>query len=133
MDELDREIKRVHSLHAIKTCMLRLKWLRDATRFELAMRRHDRALKAGYDPEQPRDEYGKWTNDGIDGGDQSSENHLDQSLTTATDQAERSDLKGLKDIANSAAVRPQIDQAWKSSTAREGPPKNMAFGLSETT
>lgn len=69
MDNLDIELKRVHSLHAIACGLTRLKWLRDATRFELAMRRHDRALKFGhYNPDQPRvprgdPEGGQWTAD----------------------------------------------------------------------
>jgi hypothetical protein len=70
MDQLDLDIKRATSLHAINVCMLRLKWLRDATRFELAMRRHDWASKYGhYNPDQPRvprgdPEGGQWTAEG---------------------------------------------------------------------
>ncbi len=46
--------------------MLRLKWLAAATRFEIAMRRHDRALKYKYNADQPRvprgqREGGQWT------------------------------------------------------------------------
>ena len=37
----------------------RLKWLRDRTRFEIAMRRHGLALKYGYNPAQPRVPKGK--------------------------------------------------------------------------
>lgn len=68
MDALDLEIKRVHSLHAIACSLARLKWLAAATRLELAMRRHDWALKYGYNPDQPRDEYGKWTDTGAGQG-----------------------------------------------------------------
>ena len=34
--------------------ILRLRWLAAATRFKLALRRHDRALKYGFSPDQPR-------------------------------------------------------------------------------
>jgi len=34
--------------------ILRLKWLAAATRFKLALHRHDRALKYGFNPDQPR-------------------------------------------------------------------------------
>lgn len=66
MDELDLEITRVRSLHAIACAFARLKWLRDAERFELAMHRHALALKYGYNPNQPRvpkgeEGAGQWT------------------------------------------------------------------------
>jgi len=37
-------------LRAIEGGLLRLKWLAAATRFEIAMHRHMRALKYGYNP-----------------------------------------------------------------------------------
>src|SRR6187401_324504 len=37
-----------------ETGILRLKWLAAAIRFKLALRRHDRALKHGFNPDQPR-------------------------------------------------------------------------------
>jgi len=57
------------SVHAIETGLLRLKWLAAAARFQLALRRHDFALKAGFDPSQPRvpagnPDGGQWTRDG---------------------------------------------------------------------
>jgi hypothetical protein len=61
MDTLDIDITRVRALQSIASAFARLKWLRDAERFELAMRRHALALKAGFKPEQPRDELGRWT------------------------------------------------------------------------
>ena len=66
MDALDLDSQRAQSWRIIASCMLRLKWLAAATRFELAMRRHDRALKYGYNPDQPRvprgqAEGGQWT------------------------------------------------------------------------
>ncbi|MFZ0846750.1 MAG: hypothetical protein WAM62_13240 [Pseudolabrys sp.] len=50
MDALDLEIKRAHSLHAMEAGIARLKWHAAAMRFELAMCRHDRALKANFNP-----------------------------------------------------------------------------------
>jgi hypothetical protein len=54
MDTLDIDITRVRALQSIASAFARLKWLRDAERFELAMRRHALALKYGYNPAQPR-------------------------------------------------------------------------------
>jgi hypothetical protein len=62
---LDLDVRRLRSLHAIRACLLELKWLRATTRLELALRRHHRALryadKAGFNPDQPRDDHGRWT------------------------------------------------------------------------
>jgi hypothetical protein len=64
-------------LHGIACGLVRLKWLRDAERLTLAMIRHGRALKYGYNPSQPRvpkgeDGAGEWTLSGAqvagDGG-----------------------------------------------------------------
>ncbi|HZQ11448.1 MAG TPA: hypothetical protein VFB31_01415 [Pseudolabrys sp.] len=72
----DPELARALAIRAIQGQLLRLKWLAAATRFELAMRRHDRALrracKANFNPDQPRvrrgqREGGQWT-DGEGGG-----------------------------------------------------------------
>ncbi len=60
MDALDLDIARVRALHAIACGVTRLTWLAAAERFELAMRRHARALKYGFNPAQPRDEIGRW-------------------------------------------------------------------------
>lgn len=69
----DPEISRIMALRAIEAGLLRLRWLAAATRFEIAMRRHDRALKYaykyGYNPNQPRvprgqPEGGQWAGDG---------------------------------------------------------------------
>jgi hypothetical protein len=48
----------------IESSLLRLKWLAAAANFELAMRRHALALKAGFNPDQPRDDQGRWTDTG---------------------------------------------------------------------
>jgi hypothetical protein len=69
----DPDIRRIMALRAIESGLLRLRWLAAATRFEIAMRRHDRALKYaykyGYNPSQPRvprgqSGAGEWTADG---------------------------------------------------------------------
>lgn len=58
---IDLEIQRLHALRAIQCGLIELKWMRDAARLERAMHRHLRALKYGYNPSQPRDEIGRWT------------------------------------------------------------------------
>jgi hypothetical protein len=58
--------------------LLRLKWQAAALRFEMALGRHDRALKYGYHPDQPRvparnPNGGQWTSEagaGSSGGKQ---------------------------------------------------------------
>jgi hypothetical protein len=66
----DPELSRAVALRAIRSQLLRLKWHVAATRFEIAMRRHDcalrRACKANFNPDQPRvprgeDGAGQWT------------------------------------------------------------------------
>jgi hypothetical protein len=73
----DREIRRMVALRAIEGGLLRLQWLAAATRFEIALRRHDRALKhackAGFNPDQPRvaagnPDGGQWTTVSSGGG-----------------------------------------------------------------
>ena len=58
MQTIEPEIRRALAIRAIEGGLLRLKWFAAATRFEIAMRRHDRALKYaykyGYNPAQPR-------------------------------------------------------------------------------
>jgi hypothetical protein len=60
----DLELQRALALRAVTGGLLRLRWLAAATRFELAMHRHMRALK--YNPDQPRvprgnPDGGQWT------------------------------------------------------------------------
>jgi hypothetical protein len=55
-----------HTAAGAKVDILRLKWLAAATRFRLALRRHDRVLKYGFSPDQPRvprgnPDGGQWT------------------------------------------------------------------------
>jgi hypothetical protein len=54
MLSIDVETRRLNALRAIVSGLLRLKWLAAATRFEIAMHRHARALKYGFNPDQPR-------------------------------------------------------------------------------
>jgi hypothetical protein len=49
----DPDIRRLLALRAIEGGLLRPKWLAAATRFEIATVRHDRALKAGFNPDEP--------------------------------------------------------------------------------
>jgi len=51
-------------LAAIRQGLLRLKSLIAAERFSRALYQHYLALKAGFDPDQPRDELGRWTDAG---------------------------------------------------------------------
>jgi hypothetical protein len=62
----DLELQRALALRAVTGGLLRLRWLAAATRCELAMHRHMRALKYGYNPDQPlvpkhEDGAGRWT------------------------------------------------------------------------
>jgi len=76
MHTIDSEFARRRAIAAIETSILRLKWLAAARRFEIALYRHDRALKAlkyGFNPDQPRvprgqPEGGRWTGDGSSSG-----------------------------------------------------------------
>jgi hypothetical protein len=66
---MDPKSRMNYSLGQIESGILRLKWLAAATRFEIAMRNHDRALKAGYRSDQPRvpagnSDGGQWINGG---------------------------------------------------------------------
>ncbi|HZL30411.1 MAG TPA: hypothetical protein VFC54_05050 [Pseudolabrys sp.] len=74
MASIAPEIERLRALRAIRVTLLELKWLRAATRFEIAVRRHALALKAGFNADQPRvpkgsPEGGQWTGEGSGGGD----------------------------------------------------------------
>lgn len=57
----------------MQACLLELKWLRDALRFDRTLRDHMFALKYGYNPNQPRvprgqREGGQWVDDGGSSG-----------------------------------------------------------------
>ena len=69
MQTIELETQRLTALRGIASGVLRLKWLRDATRFEIAAQRHGLALKYGYNPAQPRvprgnPDGGEWTDAG---------------------------------------------------------------------
>jgi hypothetical protein len=54
----------MHALDGVRSELLRLKCDVTALRFQRAMRRYAMALKAGFNPDQPRDEMGRWTDAG---------------------------------------------------------------------
>lgn len=73
METLVYETQRLLSLRAMQAGLVELKWLRDITRLEIAIRCHGLALKAGYRPDQPRvprgqREGGQWVDDGGSSG-----------------------------------------------------------------
>jgi hypothetical protein len=78
------------SLAAIESGLIRLKWLAAAARFQLALRRHDLALKAGFNPSQPRvpagnSDGGQWTSGS--GGEGASSR--DDGVTISDETADR--------------------------------------------
>lgn len=126
MIAIDVEVQRLCALQAIRSNLLRLKWLSAATRFEIALCRHHRALKAGFNPDQPRVPAGN-----REGGQWADENgNVTQSLTTASDQVARRDLKRLQEIANNPIVRRRINQAWEASTLPGKAPQEHGFWIS---
>lgn len=56
----------MQTLGEIRTEIFRLRWRVAAARFQIALHRHALALKAGFNPDQPRDELGRWTDTGRD-------------------------------------------------------------------
>lgn len=73
----------MRALAEIRSELLRLKCDVTALRFQLAMRWHAIALKAGFDPDQPRDELGQWTDAGgasVDDDDAADSGALDDDL-----------------------------------------------------
>jgi hypothetical protein len=54
----------MHALDGVRSELLRLKCDVAALRFQVAMRKRAIALKAGFNPDQPRDELGQWTDAG---------------------------------------------------------------------
>jgi hypothetical protein len=67
MDSITFESQRLRSLRAMQAGLLELKWLRDALRFDRALRQHLFVLKYGYNPAQLRDEIGRWVDTGAGG------------------------------------------------------------------
>ena len=71
MEATNSEIADRRAIAVIEANILELKWLAAATRFEIALHRHDRALKYGFNSDQPRvpsgnPDGGQWTEE--DGG-----------------------------------------------------------------
>jgi hypothetical protein len=72
----------MRALYSIESELLRLKWQLAAMRFERAMRRHALALKA-YNPEQPRNELGRWTDAGGAGRGLGGQQRSEESIQVA--------------------------------------------------
>ena len=73
MPAVDVDVRRLMAIRGIESGLLRLKWHAAALRFEIALRRHDLALKGGYNPDEPRvprgnPDGGQWTSDGSSSG-----------------------------------------------------------------
>lgn len=76
----------MHALELVRSDLLRLKWHVAAMRFQLALRKHAIVLKAGFNPDQPRDDLGRWTETGQTEEDQETS---DADVTTDFSGAER--------------------------------------------
>ena len=120
-------------------------------KYELAWRKLCR--KYGYDPDQPRDELGRWTDAGggastdaseegagSDSGDMGADagdaapngNSLSQELRRfpASDQSPRSDRRELDAIANDPLIRAYMDEAWIASNPYGIYPNEHGFWIS---
>jgi len=103
----------MHAIDVVRSELLRLKWHVAAMRFQIAMRKHAIALKAGFDPDQPRDELGQWTD--ADGGEldgEASDNDLgDLDLTDLSDARRRGpSLPPIETLSNIPATQPNTQQ-----------------------
>jgi hypothetical protein len=106
----DPDIRHLMALRAVESGLMRLKWLAAATRFELAMVRHDRALKANFNPNEPRvpagnPDGGQWTDGGGSAGGASSRrdrggggSSTPRSRTDPTAGSGRNDPRVLSDV-----------------------------------
>ncbi len=113
----DPDIRRLMALRAVESGLLRLKWIAAATRFELAMLRHDRALK--YSPDQPRvpagnPDGGQWTDGGGGGGGGSS---TPRSRTDPAAGGGRNDPRVLSDITPDNYYKPGTRLAQNDRTS----------------
>src|SRR5690349_18870921 len=111
-------------LAAIESGILRLKWLAAAARFELAMRKHAYALKAGFNPGQPRvpkgdPAGGQWSDTGAGGG-----------ISTGRARAYPSDLSAAK--RNRADGHHYIHQALLKRWPNLSQEARDAFGAAKT-
>lgn len=73
MPTADVDVPGLMAIRAMESDLLRLKWHAAALRFEIALRRHDVALKGGYNPDEPRvprgnPDGGQWTGEGGSSG-----------------------------------------------------------------
>src|SRR5262249_7781423 len=101
-------------------------------RFVQTYKRYVEQQKAGFNPDQPRDELGRWTDAGRDGGSTDATTLTSDEITTseeqslyqdrgpelratARDQAARPDLSQLESVANNPSIRSRIDAAWAAS------------------
>lgn len=91
-----------------------------ALRFQFALRRHAIALKAGFDPDQPRDELGQWTDAGgnasVDDSDAADSEALDSDLGDL-DSTDFSDVRRrppglppIETLSNIPAAQPKTQQ-----------------------
>jgi hypothetical protein len=102
-------------------------------RFIAAFKRGDFRGKANFNPDQPRDELGRWTDAGGASADAGAEQDLQQQspgLPTAMSQEQRDDLSRLQAIANNPPIRSQIDQAWSASNPSGSTPREHGFWIS---
>jgi len=109
----------MHALEEIRSELLRLKCDVAALWFQRAMRRYAIALKAGFNPDQPRDERGRWTDAGVasvDGGDVADGEVLDSDLgeldpTDFSDVRRRPpNLPPIESLSNIPATQPKSQQ-----------------------
>lgn len=119
MRSVDPDIRYLMALRAVEGRLLRLKWLAAATRFELAMVRHDRALKANFNPSEPRvpagnPDGGQWTTGGGSSGGGSSRRRAPGSGGSSTTGGAsapaagsgRSDPRALSDVTPDNHYKP---------------------------
>jgi hypothetical protein len=109
----------MQSLARMRSDLLRLKWHVAAMRFQRAMRKHAIALKAGFNPDQPRDEWGRWTDAGgasVDEDEVADSDALDVDLDEAdsTDISDarrrRPGLPPIETLSNIPGTQPKAQQ-----------------------
>ncbi len=128
MDILQFETQRLRSLRAMQAGLLELKWLRDMTRLERAMRDHLFAPKYGYNPNQPRvprgqREGGQWVALGgnqVAGGGSAAGWRVRLSRTDFPGATHGQLVRLEQNVARTEAALAQIRQyesEWRPSTA----------------
>ncbi len=118
----DLDIQALMAVRTIESNLLRLKWLAAATRFEIAMHRHDRALRRAlkYNPGQPRvprgnPDGGQWTSAGGSAGGQS----LTRTPDEPTAGSGRSDPRILSDATPDNFYKPGTQLAQNERQRQE--------------